>query len=725
MELCHALIFRTSHLLRPQQKDRFFMIFRSEQHQWDRSANSSSQAPGIDRADLLTMEADVLRRKAKKLMAEALEMEADVKESIASKAKKRKDDSSDLIERIFESGRPLTADAVAYAMRNTRVSGDQAMSMLEHLFQKLWDLDYRLASELDKLEPIALSNSKVFSESEINEPAQIIINRLACLIDAAEILDQTINEDSRSRWSGRVASALKSGLAHLRIANAAKRDLVEKQLVAGQLRQDKSYNKFIIGGGPGRPVAQPQVNYTKPELVAKPARISYFDWLRIPRQIRQLWNIETNANNTISSRDIVEIQTKVLNGTQFLWNSTDKIASNAAYFRGRIDYGVNLSATTSNLTVQDSGTADLFQELDSRMEKEGLNDRVNLFLLQDPNHSSVVGNFLRKPTSSGLTSMNNPVILAVPVSVKPEPRRENAVTGALRKLLLAWPVLTLFSFSVRSFALNPSFFSAIVQRRDARVLSVCAPIILGVVAIQAVHEFAHWWMAKRRGILIGWPFPVPSFELGTFGCITALNSFPANRTDMFDFSMSGPMAAAISSLVCMFIGVYRTIHASSQAISNFPTLPVAWFKSSFLSGAILSLLAPKIMALPLSQPIPIHPLFVVGFSGLLSSALNMLPVTRLDGGRAATAAMGKYGEVASAFTFLFVLISLVSKESASTLLWSWVMFIILFQRKPEILSRDNYTEINDLRLNLWMLSVVFSVLALVPFPGFRSTPALQ
>mmetsp|Transcript_3125 Transcript_3125/g.6415 ORF Transcript_3125/g.6415 Transcript_3125/m.6415 type:complete len:177 (-) Transcript_3125:405-935(-) len=170
----------------------------------------------------------------------------------------------------------------------------------------------------------------------------------------------------------------------------------------------------------------------------------------------------------------------------------------------------------------------------------------------------------------------------------------------------------------------------------------------------------------------------------------------------------------------MIFGVYRTLHASSHAIASFPTLPVAWFKSSFLSGAILSVLAPKIMTLPLSQPIPIHPLFVVGFSGLLSSALNLLPVTRLDGGRAATAAMGRYGEVASLATFLCVLIALLSKESASTLLWSWMMFVVLFQRQGEIPSRDDYTEINNSRLNLWVLSVVFSVLTLVPFPGYNS-----
>lgn len=193
-----------------------------------------------------------------------------------------------------------------------------------------------------------------------------------------------------------------------------------------------------------------------------------------------------------------------------------------------------------------------------------------------------------------------------------------------------------------------------------------------------------------------------------------------NRKDLFDFAISGPVASAVSSLACMCIGLHRTLHASSHALECFPTLPVAWFKSSFLSGILLTLLAPKLLTLPLSQPVPIHPLFVVGFTGLLSSALNMLPVARLDGGRACFAAMGpKYGQLATMATFLCTLIAIFWKESASTLLVSWMMYILIFQRRAEVPSRDDFTEINNFRLQSWICSVIFSILALVPFPGYH------
>jgi mannose/fructose/N-acetylgalactosamine-specific phosphotransferase system component IIC len=49
-------------------------------------------------------------------------------------------------------------------------------------------------------------------------------------------------------------------------------------------------------------------------------------------------------------------------------------------------------------------------------------------------------------------------------------------------------------------------------------------------------------------------------------------------------------------------------------------------KSSFLIGSIVSVVAPKMMLVPLSQPVPIHPFFLVGFAGLLMTAVNLLPI---------------------------------------------------------------------------------------------------
>jgi membrane-associated protease RseP (regulator of RpoE activity) len=121
------------------------------------------------------------------------------------------------------------------------------------------------------------------------------------------------------------------------------------------------------------------------------------------------------------------------------------------------------------------------------------------------------------------------------------------------------------------------------------------------------------------------------------------------------------------------------------------------------------------MTLPLSQPIPIHHFFVTGFFGLITNALNLLPIFRLDGGRASTAVLGmRVSAIGSAW---FLLSALSIALSGSTVAWTWGMFVLLFQRKPEIPSRDDVTVADDVRKGVWVSSVVLALLALLPFPG--------
>lgn len=103
---------------------------------------------------------------------------------------------------------------------------------------------------------------------------------------------------------------------------------------------------------------------------------------------------------------------------------------------------------------------------------------------------------------------------------------------------------------------------------------------------------------------------------------------------------------------------------------------------------------------------------------MLASALNLLPIFRLDGGRACSAALGyRLGALTSAWTLLSMLSIGLSSGSGSELAWTWGAFVVLFQRRTEIPARDEVTEVNDVRLGAWIASLVTAVSALMPFPG--------
>jgi membrane-associated protease RseP (regulator of RpoE activity) len=278
--------------------------------------------------------------------------------------------------------------------------------------------------------------------------------------------------------------------------------------------------------------------------------------------------------------------------------------------------------------------------------------------------------------------------------------------------------MTTLAYSISAYALNPSFFEALVKKGNVKVLTSCIPVFLGVVSIQVLHEVAHYFVAKRRRMKIGRPIPLLSPMLGLYGCITQLKSFPKNRSELLDFSLSGPFAAIVASLACIYSGIFLTVRATPGALAKFPVVSVAMLKSSFLVGSLLSWLASKTLMLPLSQPVPIHPLFFIGYSGLIASALNLLPIFRLDGGRAFSAAMGSQQTVIISISALLLMMShSLSKGTGIGFLWG--IFILAFQRREEVPARDEVTKIDNFRFCICVFSYILSITILTPFPGFR------
>lgn len=255
-----------------------------------------------------------------------------------------------------------------------------------------------------------------------------------------------------------------------------------------------------------------------------------------------------------------------------------------------------------------------------------------------------------------------------------------------------------------------------VNEKNISVLLSCLPLTLSLLSVQVFHEAAHYLVGRMRKIKIGRPLPLPSPQIGTFGCITPILSFPKNRAALFDFAMSGPIAAMVVSVSMMMAGIHLTTHSTEAALSRFPVIPVGFFKSSLVVGTLLSWLAPKTMMLPLAQPLPVHPLFLSGFAGLISSALNLLPIFRLDGGRLCSSIFGpRVSGILSASTLLFMLSLTISGTSSIALTWGFL--IILLQRRTEVPVRDDVTPVDDTRSAAWIASLIAALLILAPFPG--------
>jgi len=420
-------------------------------------------------------------------------------------------------------------------------------------------------------------------------------------------------------------------------------------------------------------------------------------------------NKSSSSQNTLGYNEIDIFKNDVLLGSRFYLTSCESISA-AALFRGNVRTSLNEPSNPNKGNYErDDNTALVFADIQKRLQKAGLADNIQLFLLPDP--QEVSGSKLMRPKAT---------ILALPKSLSPD---ESILNKSLIRKIgqnLCYPLaaVSTFMYAFSMHILNPHFFNSLVQKRDLTILYSCIPTVLGVVFIQTIHEAAHYLVAKRRKIKIGLPVPIPSPHIDSFpffGCITPMKSFPPNRAFLLDFALSGPITALAVSLGFVLRGIALTSRACDADIAKFPVISVANMKSSFLLGSILSCLLPKTIMLPLAQPIPMHPFFMVGRSGLISSALNLLPVFRLDGGRAAFSAMGhQLGGVISAITTLW-LISLILSGASSVLL-SWTLLISLLQIRMEIPCCDEYTKVGTRRVFIWLVSVLLSISILVPFP---------
>ena len=386
------------------------------------------------------------------------------------------------------------------------------------------------------------------------------------------------------------------------------------------------------------------------------------------------------------------IKSDLLTNGDFICTSWDATEV-AAVFRGRTP-----RRTTDNEMKNTHNMAIIFNDLIARLDAHpGLKDKVQLFLVDDNEWTPSFGTL--SDTRSSIREDNGPppVIIAMAKEVVPEQESEKGLgVKTLGVFSALTTILTSLAYALSSYALNPGFFNAVVNENDVSLVPICLPIFFGVLAVSALHELGHYAAARKYSVKLGWPVPLPSFQVGSFGCITPFRSFPTSRTAAFDVAVSGPGLTMAVSIIMMIAGLNMTV--MSKSFSTFPLVPSAVIKSSFLIGSIASVIMPKAMLVPLSQPIPVHPLVMISLAGLIMSAVNLLPLGRLDGGRAVMAAFGR--RTASTVSFISLLaMAFYSFTGSSGVIIFWGALAVMTQRLPDIPAVDEFTVISKFRSN--------------------------
>jgi membrane-associated protease RseP (regulator of RpoE activity) len=329
--------------------------------------------------------------------------------------------------------------------------------------------------------------------------------------------------------------------------------------------------------------------------------------------------------------------------------------------------------------LRGSDPEQVYSRLSKNLE-ERLGDRYRLFLVESPEE---------KPVVIVLPSSNDPQPATVPQKI-------------LVAVLLVVTIAT--SMEAAGLLLSFDFFSNPERFREA------LPISAGIWTIFAAHELGHWWQAQHHNVRISLPFFIPSWQIGSFGAITRFESLIPDRKALFDISLAGPAFGGIVSLL-MLIGGLLLSHEGSIF-----QVPAQFFQGSLLVGTLARVFLGASLQAPL---VDVHPLTIVGWLGLVVTALNLMPAGQLDGGRVVQAIYGRKTARRTTVATLIVLGIVALANPGNPIVLYWAIVILFLQRSLERPSLNEITEPDDTRAILGLIALFMMVATLIPF-----TPAL-
>lgn len=231
------------------------------------------------------------------------------------------------------------------------------------------------------------------------------------------------------------------------------------------------------------------------------------------------------------------------------------------------------------------------------------------------------------------------------------------------------------------------------------------PLSLGLWTVLLAHELGHLVAARRYNIRLSLPFFLPTWQIGSFGAITRFESLLPNRTTLFDIAFAGPATAGIISLVLLVVGLVLS-HPGSLF-----QLPTEFFRASILVGTLAKVILGSALD---AAVVDIHPLVVIGWLGLIITALNLLPAGKLDGGRIVHAIYGRKTARRSTLATLILLAIVALFNPTNPIPLYWAVLILFLQRDLERPVQNELTEPDDSRAAYGLLALFLTLATLIP-----------
>ena len=228
-----------------------------------------------------------------------------------------------------------------------------------------------------------------------------------------------------------------------------------------------------------------------------------------------------------------------------------------------------------------------------------------------------------------------------------------------------------------------------------------------VMLILILHEMGHFLLTLYYRVPASYPYflPFPANPIGTMGAVIGMQSGYADRKQIFDIGIAGPLAGLVAAVPIAYYGVAQLDLTGSGYGGVGFRLPLLldWFATKtqvpgYQTGDVVWM----------NQ---LNPLFVAGWVGMIITGLNMMPIGQLDGGHITYTLFGKKAHWL-AQAFIALAIAYMVYHQNFMLILMVILVLLMGPNHPP--TRDDSVPIGGFRYLLGIASLSIPILCFPP-----------
>jgi Zn-dependent protease len=234
------------------------------------------------------------------------------------------------------------------------------------------------------------------------------------------------------------------------------------------------------------------------------------------------------------------------------------------------------------------------------------------------------------------------------------------------------------------------------------------PFAAALLAILGVHEFGHYFVARHYQLDVSLPYFIPfplNPYLGTLGAVIRIQSPFESRKALFDVGIAGPLAGLAVAIPVVALGL-----AQAEVVTLPAGVAVDRFNEPLLFQWMASLIVGERGP---GEDVLMNPLLMAGWWGFLITALNLVPISQLDGGHIAYGLFGRFHRVIAWGVFAVAALVAVAYSRQYVLMLGLVFFLGI-EHPPAL---DDLTPLDTPRRVLGILTLLLflTLITIDPF----------